>query len=298
MRIMQAGVRHFLTVPLALEALADTMARVADLCDRTPRKSPDATSVYSFLPAKPGAGTSTIAVNTALHLAAEQPSVLLVDFDLNLGTIGPMLKLSYRNTVVQAAEVAATLNQREWLNLVSSSGRLHVLPSRLNPSAWIEPIQAGHLLNFAQMNYSYVLADHSGNLEKCSLAVLNESRLIFLVVDGDPLSLHLAKQKIEFLRTYELHKRVTVLLNRVRRDNPTSSAAVTTSLGMKPAVIFPHDRERIAQAIRAGAPVDSRSGFAKACSEVAGLIVSREPASERPSRRFLEFFSLAGVAGN
>jgi pilus assembly protein CpaE len=296
MRIMQAGVRHFLTVPLALEALADTMARVAELRDRTPQKSPGANSVYSFLPAKPGAGTSTIAVNTALHLAAaEQPSVLLVDFDLNLGTIGPMLKLSYRNTVVQAAEEAATLCQRDWLNLVSSSRRLHVLPSRLNPSAWIEPVQVGQLLNFAQMNYSYVLADHSGNLEKCSLAVLNESRRIFLVVDGDPLSLHLAKQKIEFLRTLELHERVTVLLNRVHRADQTTSAAVTSSLGMKPAVVFPHDREGITQAIRAGASVDSRTGFARACSEVAGLIVNREPAAQKSARRFLEFFSLAGV---
>jgi hypothetical protein len=64
---------------------------------------------------------------------------------------------------------------------------------------------------------------------------------------------------------------------------------------MKPAVVFPHDREGITQAIRAGASVDSRTGFARACSEVAGLIVNREPAAQKSARRFLEFFSLAGV---
>lgn len=296
LRIMQAGVRHFLTVPLATEALAGTLARVAELRERVPPEPRGASSVFSFLPAKPGAGTSTIALNTALCLAtAEQPSVLLVDFDLNLGAIGPMLKLSYRNTVVQAAEVAATLDQRTWLELVSAAGRLHVLPSRLNPSAWLEPIQVGHLLDFAQMNYSYVLADHSGNLERCSLTVLNESRRIFLVVDGDPLSLHHAKQKLEFLQAQDLHKRVTVLLNRVHRDDQNTTANVSAFLGVQPTVVFPHDRERILHAVRTGTPVDSRSGFAKACSELAALVINRESAPERPAHRFLQFFSLAGA---
>jgi hypothetical protein len=44
--------------------------------------------------------------------------------------------------------------------------------------------------------------------------------------------------------------------------------------------------------------VDSRSGFAKACAEAAALIADRAPAAEKPARRFLEFFSLAGAERN
>jgi pilus assembly protein CpaE len=200
---MKAGVRQFLTVPLSIEALCDVTHRVSEELARTARTPERSGAIYSFLPAKPGAGTSTIALHAAAAVARkhEPGDSLLLDFDLNLGTIGFMLKLAQRFNVIDAAEKASQMDESLWADFVGQVDNLHVMQSgRLNPGAWLEPTQISYLLEYAQRTYPHIVLDHSGILEKYSVELLQRSERVFLVCESDPPSLYLARQKVEFLR--------------------------------------------------------------------------------------------------
>jgi Flp pilus assembly CpaE family ATPase len=59
--------------------------------------------LYTFLPAKPGVGTSTIALSTSCALAEEMNAhTLLMDCDLAAGAIQFLLKLGQSASVIDA----------------------------------------------------------------------------------------------------------------------------------------------------------------------------------------------------
>src|SRR2546426_1076814 len=93
---MRAGIREFLSPPFEHQALLDALERVGDLVSLNPPVFETTDSVFAFLPAKAGAGATTIAVNTSLALSKmPDTNVLLADLDLNSGLVGFMLLLGH-----------------------------------------------------------------------------------------------------------------------------------------------------------------------------------------------------------
>ena len=294
LQVMHNGVRHFLTVPLAMDRLRTALARVSDMLERKGTAPVQNGEVYSFLPAKPGSGASTIAANTACALARHPDSrALLLDFDLNLGTLRYLLRTDCYRTLTEVAEKAAQLDEREWPELIGRVERLHLLPSgKLDTGAWLEPIQVQHLLEFSKRMYRHVCVDHSGNMEKYSIELLRESKRIFLVCDSDRASMRLAKQKIEFLRDQELGDTLTVVLNRTCREDSTAVIDVEDAIEAKVAAVVPYDRQTLQTALKTGVPVPERSEFGKACEQLAQMI-HRPVRAHSPAKRFIEFFTLS-----
>src|SRR5260370_42539572 len=102
--------------------------------------------------------------------------------------------------------------------LVKSFGKLYVLPAgKLVPGFRIDAIQIRYLLEFARRNYKAVCLDLSGILEKFSIEILHEANQIFLVCTPEVPSLHLAREKLRFLRGLDLGGHVKILLNRAQR---------------------------------------------------------------------------------
>ena len=84
--------------------------------------------MYSFLPAKPGVGATTLAVNTAVALAkGDDTRVFLGDFDLNCGLIRFMLQLRNSYSVLDASQKAEQIDENLWPQLVTSFGTLDVM---------------------------------------------------------------------------------------------------------------------------------------------------------------------------
>lgn len=295
LELMRAGVREFLQAPFDMQAVESAIHRLLNAAGRAPAAPSLTDAVYSVLPCKAGVGTTTIAVNLGVALAELQPGkVLLADFDLNSGLCAFLLKHQPLHTVADAAGHAFALDETLWRQLVATQGNLDVLPSgKRVPGFRIEPAQIRSLLDFCRRHYSAICLDHSGNLEKYSIELLHESKRILLVCTAELPSLHLARERLELLRSLELEDRVRIVLNRVTRKDIIQPAEVEKLLGLPVFAALPNDYKGVHRAIALGKPLDASSELGKRFRQLAQLLLEKGEPQTAPRQRFVEYFTLA-----
>jgi len=295
LELMRLGIREFIAEPFDTSTLTEALARAADNLSKRPVGVESTDLVFSFLPAKAGVGTTTIAANTAIALASvDNVHTLLMDLDLNSGLVQFMLQIENVTSVVDAAEHATEMDENLWPQLVTTFGNLDVLHAgRLNPNYRIDPLQVRSLMEFVQRNYRTICVDLSGNLERYALEVMQQSRLIFVVCTPELPSIHLARQKCHFLESLELGDRIRVLLNRSAKRSVISDADIAELLGRSVHMKFPNNYQSVHTALKTGRPVESSSDLGRQCAAHAHSLLDNTAAREGSKRRFVEYFTLA-----
>jgi pilus assembly protein CpaE len=295
LELMRAGVREFLAPPFDRSAVLELVTRLNNLAEKKPLPVESTDKVFAFLPSKAGVGASTLALNTACALSrVPQTEVLLADFDMNCGMQRFMLKLDSAHSIVDAVEHAAELDEHLWPQLVAHVGGLDVLHAgKMNPGFRAEPAQIRHLLEFARRNYRAICIDLSGNMETYSVEIMHECKRIFLVCTPEIPSLHLAREKCQYLQSLDLGDRISILLNRSQKRNMISPAQVESLLGLPLHMAFSNEYKGVHQSLTEGRHVDPASELGKQFTKLAvSLLDSPQPAVEAPSRRLVEYFSL------
>jgi len=289
---MRLGVREFLSDPFDRTQLMDSIAHVKELIERKPPTHGVTMQVFSFLPSKAGVGTSTLAMNVSAALSRRpNTKVLLSDFDLNSGMIRFLLNLRNEYSVIDAVEHALNIDENLWPQLVTSIGQLDVLHAgRVNPNMRIEGTQVRNLVEFMRRNYDALCFDLSGNLEKYSMELMQESKRIILVVTPEIPSLHLAREKLAFLRGYDLDGRVLVVLNRCQKKALFSKAQVEELLGRQVAHQLPNDYIGVNRAMTTGKWMEPDSELGKHYTEFAKSLIDKKVAAKEP-KKFLEFIN-------
>jgi pilus assembly protein CpaE len=295
LELMRAGVREFLSPPFDRQAVLDLVARLKEGAEKKPPTVESTDMVFSFLPSKAGVGASTVALNTASALSrVPQTQVLLADFDMNCGMQRFMLKLDSAHSIVDAVEHAAELDENLWPQLVVNLGALDVLHAgKINPGFRGEPAQIRHLLEFTRRNYRAICLDLSGNMEKYSIEIMHESKRIFLVCTPEIPSLHLAREKYQYLQSLDLGDRISLLLNRSHKRNVISPAQVESLLGVPVHMSFANDYKGVHQALTEGRHVDPSSELGKQFASLAQSLLDKPLVVAKTPRRFVEYFSLS-----
>ncbi len=294
--LMHIGIREFLAYPFDVTSFSAAMGRLEEILEKRPARIDICDNVFSFLPSKAGAGTSTIALNTAVALSLMPATKsLLVDLDLNSGLLGFMLRLDSSYSIYEAAEHSIKLDEHLWPQLVNSVRGLDVLPAgRLDPQSRVDPLQIRQLINFARRFYKAICIDLSGNLEKYSLEVMHESKRIFVVVTPEIPTLHLARQKLRLIQDMDLGSRVSVLLNRSQKRPMITTSQIEDLLGVPVCQSFPNDYRGVHDAVTLGREVAQQSELGKGFAQLANVLMEHPQALHpKPNkRRFLEFFSV------
>jgi pilus assembly protein CpaE len=293
---MQVGVREFLSLPLDTDRLNEAVCRIAEVLERKPLAFKSTDAVYSFLPAKPGDGASTVALNVSAAVARRtQGKMLLADFDLNLGMVSFLLRMTKGSSVLDALGLADTMDDAIWDSLVLKRDGMDVLCSgRLEPRDEVDPVQAEKVLHFARRSYSTICLDLSGNMEPFSLALLMQSREIFLVCTSDIPSLHFARAKANFLRDAGFGDRTSVVINRSAMRNLFSLEEIEKLLGLRVRLTLQNDPRGVSNAMCAGTSVHPKTGLGRQFETFAESIMGagiRSPPLTR-KRRFIEYFAV------
>jgi pilus assembly protein CpaE len=287
---MRLGVREFLADPFERALLIDSIGHVKALLERKPLTTESTTEVFSFLPSKAGVGTSTLALNFSAALA-RRPNmrVLLSDFDLNSGMMRFLLNLRNEYSVLDAIEHSLHVDENLWPQLVTTLDQLDVLHSgRVNPGLRIEGTQIRSLVEFMRRNYQALCFDLSGNLEKYSMELMQESKRIMLVVTPETPSLHLARAKLHFLRGFDLESRVAVVLNRCHKKPLFTKEQVEDLLGLPVVQSFPNDYAGVNNAMTAGKWMAPETEMGRAISAFANSLFEKK-AVVKESKKFLDF---------
>jgi len=290
---MRLGVREFLSDPFERALLMESIGHMKALLERKPTSYDATTQVFSFLPSKAGVGTSTLALNVGAALAKRPNTrVLLSDFDLNSGMMRFLLNLRNEFSVIDAVEHSMHIDENLWPQLVTTMGQLDVLHAgRVNPNLRIEGTQIRNLVEFMRRNYNALCFDLSGNLEKYSIELMQESKRVMLVVTPEIPSLHLAREKLHFLRGFDLESRVVVVLNRCHKKPLFSKEQVEELLGLPVVQSFANDYNGITKAMTAGTWIDQESEMGKQFAEFAQSLLERK-GTAKESKKFLEYLSI------
>lgn len=283
---MRAGIREFLASPFEAEVVQQTLQRMEQILERRPASIESTDLLLAFIPAKAGVGCSTIALNTSIALSQlPDTKTLLADFDLNCGIVDFMLQTDSKYSIASAVENAHQMDETLWDKLITVRGDLDIIPAgRTAPGFRIDAMQIRYLLEYARRNYRVICTDLSGILEKFSIEILHEARQIFLVCTPEVPSLHLAREKLRFFRTMDLHNRVRILLNRAQRRNFIPISEIEKVLGMPVFMNFPNDYVGVHKALTAGKQVSPASELGKGFHALADAI--RNPEKPRDAGFF------------
>jgi pilus assembly protein CpaE len=292
---IRCGVRDFLTGPLETTSLQETLIKLAEHVATNPISFSQTEHCLAFLPAKPGVGATTLAVNTALTLASRTDlNVLLADLDFHCGLISFLLKVHpTAPSASQAIECSSRLDDTLWSELVVLVDKLHVLPSSLHrPIARLEPAAVRQLLDFARRMHEVLCVDLSGGFEEHSLEVLQGASRIILVTTSELPALRQAREKVAHFREVRLEDKVKLVVNRVAR-NSLSSDEVEQIVGLPVFTALPNDYGGVQKAAERGNPVAPHTDLAKKISEFAFSLLEMRPKRVPQRHRFLELFSLS-----
>lgn len=206
-RAMLAGARNFLTKPIGMEELYNTIRTVhernkrvtpgpgpgpsQDGAQRKSRSGPATTitragHVIVVYSPQGGVGTTTIATSLASGLMKEGIRVLLVDADLQFGDVGAILNLSNTTTMVDLIHDVDDFDVDLFENIVAThDSGLKVLLGPSRPEFAEEVLQKPDalptILQKVAHNYDFIVVDTSNHLDEMLLTLLEMATRVILV---------------------------------------------------------------------------------------------------------------------
>ena len=198
---MHLGIREYLASPIEHAQLVEAVGAIERYLKQHPPPVVRIADVYTFLPAKPGVGTSTIAVSASCALANDLGvHTLLLDCDLDAGSIKFLLKLGNTASIKDAVENAAKLDDDLLSQMVGKWEELDVLHTgELAPPPNIDLPGVQRVLTIARTQYEVICADLASSLNPFSLTLMRESNLIFMVTTPEIIPLHFARERLRSL---------------------------------------------------------------------------------------------------
>ncbi len=297
-KLMRLGVRELLTAPITPEKLKETITSLASQLSRHPAPVARLGELYAFFPAKPGVGSSTIAISTSCALAHElNVRTLLLDCDLAAGVTRFLLKLGNSSSIVNVMSKAEDLDEDLWSQMVGRWDGLDVLHAgELDPPTRLSEASLDEVLTIARAQYDTICADLASSLDPFTVQIMREARRIFMLTTPEVVPLHMAADRLRHLNELGLGDKVSLLLN---RKSPARSglndSEVAQLVGLPIAHRFSNDYSSVQSAILDGTPVPYRSSLGQSIMDLArSLMPGSEtgPGKVHPveHRKFLEFF--------
>jgi Flp pilus assembly CpaE family ATPase len=294
LELMTAGVREVISNQPDEDEFLELMSRLDERLTEKPVAWGETCEIISFIPAKASAGATTLAINVASRLSLNPGArTLLMDLDLNSGLISFLLQVAAAKGLNEAITTIPNLDEKLWREFVVPKGPLDVLvPMELGPATRIDPLELHQLVSFIRRLYDFVCLDHSGNLERLSLETMKLSRHIFLVCTPEIPSLHLARQRIQFLNEMELGKRVSLLVNRSQKGAMISKATIEKMLDTPIFMEVSNDYRAVQKSALSGSHCDGNTQLGRQMDTLTDWIVKRESAQLAPKRkRFVDYFT-------
>jgi Flp pilus assembly CpaE family ATPase len=298
-RLMHMGVRDHLSVPVEGPALTEAVESARRRLLTHPLAGIKLSDLYTFLPAWPGVGATTIALSASCALAEEMGArTLLLDCDLAAGAIQFLLKLGNSASILDAVSHAGNLDEDLWSQMMGHWGTLEVLHAgRLDPPPQIDLEGLRRVLAAARAQYEVICADLASSMDEFSVALMKESRRIFLVTTPEVVPLHLAAARLRRLKELGLEERVNLLLSRKGRSE-FKDDQVEAMVGAPVAYRFSNDYEGVQKSVLDAAPVEQNTDLGQSILNLAHSLaphLDAKDAERKPAhpRRFLEFFHVS-----
>jgi len=256
---MRSGMQEFLSHPIETGWLREILQR--HIQQRGPEvKSESAEKAIAVLGAKGGVGTTTVAVNLAVQLAAigGKRSVLL-DLARPLGLVSLLLDLQPRFSVRAAIENLERLDSYLLAGLLTrhKSG-LEVLGGVTDPDEWqhVPVATLPRVVNVAQNCCDFLVMDMGSVYTSEWKPVLELAKTVLVVTQADVPGLWTLERHLSALSSFGLDPaRIQILVNRFHRQDEEALKAFEKKAKRAIFARIPNDFRRVSMAVNLGAPL-------------------------------------------
>ncbi|MBK1719245.1 AAA family ATPase [Thiocystis violacea] len=284
---MRVGGRDFFPLPVGANDLVPALDRLAK--EEHERHGGLSARVTTFMNAKGGSGASFCAANFAHILAARhrRRSVLL-DFELQFGSLCTYFNLQSRNGLIRALELVDSLDvtalqgytqqHPSGLYLMAAAAEGLVLPEDVHEE------RVAKLFAVLDEAYEELVIDLPRRLDRANAAVLDRSDLVILTVQQTVAHLQDIKRLSTFL-TGDLGiplDRLIVVVNRYQRRAEVTLSDFGDALTGLRIETLPNDYQGVSQSINLGIPLLDQAPRSPLSRALLGLVESLVSPRERP----------------
>ena len=239
--------------------------------------------IVAFYSAKGGAGTTTLAVNTAAALARTFPrQVLLIDLGAPFGHAVLFADLIATGSLASASKAAPVDFEGVVRgNIVNHRSGMGVLPGTLRPEEvdLLTGELTGRVLDVVVSWQKVIVVDLGTSLAESALAVIEKAECIVIVVPPEIAAMTDARRALAIFRDIMNvpDNRMELVLNQRSPHPPLDRAAVESILGRKMAVQVGFDDSRPEDSTLAGGLVlqhDPSAMVSRGATEIARVILA------------------------
>jgi pilus assembly protein CpaE len=255
---MRSGVREFLSSAVETATLRRTLQQFVK--ESTGTGLEVIRKVIVVMGAKGGVGTSTLAVNLGVQIAAvKHKRTILLDLGQPVGHASLLLDLRPRFTIRDGLENLESLDSHFFCGLLTKHDTgLEVLAGIGHPEHWQQISVPGvsRILNVAQSIADFVVVDFGAPLSPDWREVLNQARTILVVAQADVPSLWSLERQITAMADLDREPdRIRIVINRwSRRDDPALKS-LEKSLKRFVFARLPNDFGQVSEATNRGIPL-------------------------------------------
>ncbi|RJG09755.1 hypothetical protein D3879_16955 [Pseudomonas cavernicola] len=255
---MQAGARDFLPEPVAAEELLVALGRMlmeAQAGQTTGGK------LIAVMNAKGGSGATMLACNLAHQLSARGGRTLLLDLDLQFGSVAHCLDVLPAHSHVEVLQQVEALDSVALRGFCSHfSPTLHVLGGRtgelcLSQDVRLEQLET--LLRLARSTYDWVVVDLPRQIDHLTGVTLEQADRVYILVQQSLSHLKDATRLTRIMRD-DLGvqgNRLHVVVNRYNKASPVSLKDIAESLRCADLQKLPNDYAVVCESQNTGVPL-------------------------------------------
>jgi pilus assembly protein CpaE len=228
---MRAGANEFLLQPIKRTEFREAMSRL----EHAPRHGASGGSklgkIYTFIGAKGGVGTTTMAVNFASVLAQRKVSTVAIDLDWIGNDVAMQLGASPQYTLMEVGENLERLDQALFEGFVTRDPLGFFLvgpPDALEQHGHFSDHQLREFATFLVEKYDAIVIDGGRNISNdLVLAAAQVSAAVFLVIDQEFPSIRNAQRYIGFLMRMGFNQdQIRVVVNRYTKKISANQASL------------------------------------------------------------------------
>ncbi len=295
LRAMRAGCSEFLEKPIGALRLQETLQTIQNRLATSVAQPARHGQIVTFMGAKGGVGTTTLAVHLAICLAKKhKKKTLLIDHHHQLGHVCLYLGLKqgkyHFDEMIRNVErldpdllEGFVLKHPSGLEVVGSSDS--VAPSFVSSREEIE-----HLFDFLREEYDFIVIDSSMKYGTITDSMVGLSDEVVLVATPDVASIRDLSRQIESLKLDDITAaKLRIVINRETSTCSIAPEEIVKALSVPMHLTFPNSYEELQRAMNTGEPVFShRSAFAARMSKWSDKFVAEgeTPESAPPKPKF------------
>ncbi|HYO24006.1 MAG TPA: AAA family ATPase [Lacipirellulaceae bacterium] len=301
---MRAGAKEFLTEPVRPEDLNAALQRVRRQASGGSAGSrKDQCQIFAVAGATGGVGATSIAVNLACALAADETnSVVLVDLDMALGDADVFLDTIPEYTLADVAQNVERLDLtllRKSLTKHSSGVHLLPRPMQLDEARLISQDKLQRVLGLLKTSFTHLVIDASKGYSELDMLALRAADDVLMVTQ---LDLPCLRNVVRLLMTFDdddaLREKVKIVVNRVGQDSgQISLKKARDTIGREIFWQVPNDYRVMVEVRNNGVPLlqhAPRAGITQSLGQLADALTGKkaedDAASYGKGRRWLSLW--------